>query len=59
MAKKIRADGRVSPLCAKVPRAISLDRASWTLLAAHVTCRKCLRVALEQAAPTKLRAMGN
>lgn len=32
----------VSPLCAKVPTAINLDRAYWTLREEAVTCKKCL-----------------
>lgn len=50
MAKKIRADGRVSPLCAKTPRAIDLKRASWTLQAGMVTCDRCKAVAAENMA---------
>lgn len=35
--------GKVSPLCADKPRAINLDRASWTIVEAQVTCPKCLK----------------
>ncbi len=35
--------GDVSPLCAKVPKALKLDRSTWTLLPKLVTCQKCLK----------------
>ena len=41
MAAKIRADGRVSPLCADPPRALHL-RARWTIRQDAVTCKRCL-----------------
>lgn len=43
-AKLITGDGRVSPLCAKRPRAIDLARASWTNRDEAVTCPRCLDV---------------
>jgi hypothetical protein len=41
-ARKIRADGAVSPWCAKSPRAINLAKASWTNRIEAVTCEKCI-----------------
>ena len=41
-AAKIRADGNVSALSFKRPRAIDLTRATWTIRDAGVTCPKCL-----------------
>ena len=49
MAKMVTLDGAVSPLCAKVPRAIDLSKASWTLRADAVTCPRC-RAALKAKA---------
>lgn len=43
-AKHMSPDGKVSPLCAKTPRAIDLKVASWTLVESQVTCQKCLRL---------------
>lgn len=43
MAKLIRADGRVSPLCANPPRALDLKRGLWTLGQSAVTCPRCLK----------------
>ena len=40
-ADKISARG-VSALCFPKPRAIDLKRASWTIRATAVTCKKCL-----------------
>ncbi len=42
MAGKTRGDGAVSALCAKVPRAINLKQATWTLRPEAVTCQACL-----------------
>lgn len=42
MAKLISANGNVSPLCAKRPRAINLKVASWTNRPEAVTCPKCI-----------------
>jgi len=50
-AGKIRADGAVSPLCAKTPRALNLRRESWTLIKSAVTCKRCI-------AALKLRRAG-
>jgi len=41
MAKHIREDGMVSPLCAVSPRAINLSVATWTNRESAVTCKKC------------------
>lgn len=49
-AKFIRADGRVSPLCAAKPRAIDLRRSSWTNRDEAVTCPGCLKLIGERAA---------
>lgn len=46
-AKHIRSDGAVSPLCAKTPKAIDLEIATWTNRRVAVTCRKC-KIILEQ-----------
>lgn len=43
-AKGARADGAVSALCFKVPRAINLRAAFWTLRDEAVTCPKCLEI---------------
>ncbi len=40
-ASLIRADGGVSALCYRRPRAIRLGVASWTLIDSAVTCPKC------------------
>lgn len=42
-AAKIRADGAVSALCFKRPRAINLKIALWTNRAEAVTCPRCRR----------------
>lgn len=47
-AALIRADGGVSALCFKRPRAIDLRRALWTLRDEAVTCPKCLKVLQDQ-----------
>ena len=44
LADKMSADGRVSPLCAPTPRAIDLNRATWTIISDAVTCPKCLKI---------------
>lgn len=49
MASKIRADGAVSALCFSKPRAIDLNRASWTQIKDVVTCSRCLKLIKEQA----------
>lgn len=41
MAKHVRGDGSVSPLCAVKRRAINLKVASWTMQDHLVTCEKC------------------
>lgn len=46
-AKHIREDGAVSPLCAKIPRAIDLSRATWSNRDEAVTCPKCLELMKE------------
>ena len=46
-AKHLTEDGRVSPLCAKKPRAINLSRAGWALLDEFVTCKKCQQIMAE------------
>ena len=43
-AHLIGAAGQVSALCFKHPRAIDLQRASWTIRDDAVTCPKCLRL---------------
>lgn len=43
-------DGSVSPLCARTPRAIDLRTATWTLVDAMVTCRKCRAALAKQKA---------
>lgn len=44
MGAKIATDGsgRVSPLCAKRPRALNLERELWTLRWEAVTCPRCM-----------------
>lgn len=42
MAKMIRSDGAVSPLCAQVPKKINLAKESWTNRKNAVTCKRCL-----------------
>jgi hypothetical protein len=44
LAKMIRNDGAVSPLCAKKPRKLDLKISSWTNRAEAVTCKKCLDI---------------
>lgn len=41
MAKLIAEDGSVSPLCAKRPRKLKLDRETWCLRPQDVTCAAC------------------
>jgi hypothetical protein len=61
-AALIGADGSISPLCAKKPRALNLRLELWTLRWEAVTCRKCLslrdpltpRAAPPPAAPPRL-----
>jgi len=50
-AKQIRDDGAVSPLCARKPRSINLQAATWTIRQEAVTCAKCLAIikGLEEA----------
>lgn len=40
-AKHMTADGLVSPLCAKRPKALDLAKELWTLRDEAVTCKKC------------------
>lgn len=47
---KVNAAGGVSALCFKVPRAINLKRALWTIRKEAVTCPRC-RLALKASAP--------
>lgn len=49
MAGKINTEGEVSALCYVKPRPIDLAKASWTVRAEAVTCRKC-RAVLETPA---------
>jgi hypothetical protein len=42
LAKMVRCDGAVSPLCAKKPRALDLRISTWTIRENAVTCKKCL-----------------
>ena len=50
IAKHIRADGAVSALCYKRPRAINLQRGqSWVLEAERATCPKCRKLARSTA----------
>ena len=42
-AKLIAPDGSVSPLCAKTPKAIDLNKELWTTSDGAVTCQKCLK----------------
>ena len=41
MAKHIRGNGDVSPLCAETPKAIDLSKESWTNRIEAVTCSEC------------------
>lgn len=50
-AAKMSAEGDVSALCFKVPRAIDLTRASWTVRAEAVTCKKCKERLAAQRGP--------
>lgn len=43
-ASKICADGSVSAMCYKTPRAIALTHALWTIRDQAVTCKKCLKI---------------
>ncbi len=52
MAHKLDANGNVSALCFKTPRAINMSRASWTVRIRAVTCPKC-KAALADAAQPK------
>lgn len=49
LAAKVGEGGRISPLCAKRPRALP-SSAKWTTQAAGVTCPRCL-AALEASRP--------
>ena len=51
-ADKIDEDGNVSALCFKAPKAIDLGRASWTIRAEAVTCRRC-KAALKNSSPSR------
>ena len=49
-AAAFAADGSVSPLCYKQPRAINLAQGqSWTIRPAAVTCARCKRALKERA----------
>jgi hypothetical protein len=41
-AALMKPQGQVSPVCAKKPRALNLNRELWTLRWEAVTCKKCL-----------------
>lgn len=41
MAHLMSQTGGVSPLCAPTPRRINLTRATWTIRAEAVTCKRC------------------
>ena len=43
-AKLIARDGGVSPLCAKTPRKLNLNKELWTTSDDAVTCKKCLKI---------------
>jgi hypothetical protein len=45
---KMNAEGEVSPLCAKRPRALNLNRELWTLRPEAVTCKRCRKIIGEQ-----------
>lgn len=40
-AKLVSPEGDVSPLCAVKPRKLNLNKESWTMESALVTCEKC------------------
>lgn len=44
LASKMRADGAVSAMCFKTPRAIDMSRATWTTDRKAVTCPKCIAI---------------
>ena len=44
LAKLISQDGDVSPLCAKNPKKIKLERELWTTDLKAVTCKECLKI---------------
>ena len=44
MGKLVSPEGHVSPLCAKVPRPIDLEKATWTNRPEAVTCPRCKRL---------------
>lgn len=52
---KLRGDGAVSPLCARVPRRLDLRRSSWTICDELVTCPRCL---IRMKSPSELKATG-
>lgn len=41
MAHKVAPDGNISALCFRKPKAIDMQKASWTLAPEAVTCPKC------------------
>lgn len=43
-------EGKVSPLCAKKPRALNLAVALWTLIDKDVTCPRCVALLKREAA---------
>lgn len=49
-ASLINPDGGVSALCFKVPRAIDLKTANWTIRDEAVTCPRCRRAIRARAA---------
>lgn len=42
-AKLVSDKGDVSPLCAKKPRKVNMNKENWTLRNEAVTCPKCLK----------------
>ena len=44
MASKLGPNGQVSALCSRVPRAINLAVATWTIRPPAVTCAKCIKI---------------
>mgnify|MGYP001560856239 CR=1 FL=1 len=43
--------GAISPLCAKVPRRLNLNRELWTLRKEAVTCERCAQALKDVAKP--------
>jgi hypothetical protein len=44
LADRVSAQGKVSALCFKRPKAIDLKKALWTIRDAAVTCAECLAI---------------